>query len=102
VRPLRASLPTFERLTFRRGSLSSARFSSDGATVVYSAAWDGQPTRVYSTRLDSRESSPLPLPDARLLAVSTAGELALTVGPGGTYAAGAHATLAQVPLAGGA
>jgi Tol biopolymer transport system component/predicted Ser/Thr protein kinase len=94
--------PSFERLTFRRGILSSARFSTDGATIVYSAAWDGEPTRVYSTRLDSRESSPLGLPDARLLSVSPAGELAIAIGPGSTFAAGPHATLARVPLAGGA
>jgi len=94
--------PSFERLTFRRGNLSSARFSPDGATIVYSAAWDGDPLRIYSTRLDSRESSPLSLPDARLLAVSATGELALTVGPGLSFAAGAHTTLATVPLAGGA
>ncbi len=94
--------PSFERLTFRRGGISSARLSADGATVVYSAAWDGEPTRVYSTRLDSRESSPLPLPDARLLALSSSGDLAIAVGPGMSFAAGVHTTLARVPLAGGA
>jgi dipeptidyl aminopeptidase/acylaminoacyl peptidase len=94
--------PSFERLTFRRGNLSSARFSPDGVTVVYSAAWDGDPLRTYSTRLDSHESSPLALPDARLLAVSATGNLAITIGPGKSYAAGSHTTLATVPLAGGA
>ena len=34
--------PSFHRLTFRRGSIGSARFSAEGQTIVYSAAWDGR------------------------------------------------------------
>ena len=94
--------PAFERLSFRRGSISAARYSSDGKTIVYSAAWDGASERIYATRLDSRESSPLGLPEARLLAVSASGELAIAVGSGTNLAIGSHTTLARVPLAGGA
>ena len=35
--------PVFRRLTFRRGTVQSARFAPDGKTVVYGAAWDGAP-----------------------------------------------------------
>src|SRR2546422_3466394 len=37
----RAPRPEFRQLTFRRGTVYSARFASDGQTVVYAAAWEG-------------------------------------------------------------
>jgi len=91
-RPPPSTLPDFQRLTFRRGDVSAARFAPDGRTVVYSAAWDREPERVFTTRTDGRESTPLQLPDASLLSVSSQGELALKVGE----------TLARASLAGGA
>ena len=45
--------PSYTQLTFRRGTILSARFSHDGQTVVYSAAWGGQPAQVYATRIGS-------------------------------------------------
>ena len=33
--------PTFQRLSFGRGTILSARFAPDGQSVVYGAAWDG-------------------------------------------------------------
>jgi serine/threonine protein kinase len=35
--------PTYRQLTFRRGSIRSARFAPDGQTILYSAAWQGNP-----------------------------------------------------------
>jgi|SRR5438552_9642170 len=35
-----SAVPSYHQLTFRRGLLSAARFSPDGNTVYYSAAWD--------------------------------------------------------------
>ncbi|MEW6363027.1 MAG: protein kinase [Acidobacteriota bacterium] len=68
-----------QRLTYRRGWISEARFMPDGQTVVYSAAWDGQPCEVYSVRLDGPESRPLGLPGATLLDVSTSSQLAVAL-----------------------
>ncbi len=45
--------PSFRQLAFRRGYVSAARFAPDGQTVIYSAAWDGQPLQLFATRLDS-------------------------------------------------
>ena len=87
-------LPTFQRLTFRRGTISNARFTPEGASVIYSAAWDGRPFRLYSTRPESPESAELPLPEARLRSVSSRGELAIGVGVD-------YSTLALVSLTGG-
>ncbi|HEY0558616.1 MAG TPA: hypothetical protein VGG20_30465, partial [Thermoanaerobaculia bacterium] len=97
-----APLPTFRQLTFRRGTLGSARFAPDGATVVYGAAWDGGPIRLFTTRTDSHEATALPLPDADVLALSQSGEMALSLGRrflGSPWAS--TGTLAQAALAGG-
>jgi serine/threonine protein kinase len=53
-------VPTFQPLTFRRGSIGGARFSPDGNTIVYTASWNGEPQQLYSTRPESRESLVLP------------------------------------------
>src|SRR6266540_1144591 len=79
IRP-RPSTPSYRRLTFRRGTVIGARFAPDGQTVVYTAAWEGQPFRIFATRAGSIESRSLQLPDARVLAVSSTGELAISIG----------------------
>src|SRR5262249_48025316 len=43
--------PAFTRLTFRRGTVLSARFAPDGQTIVYSAAWQGNRPELFSTRV---------------------------------------------------
>ena len=91
--------PTFERLTYRRGEIPSAKFSPDGQTVVFSAQWASEPTNIFSMRPGSREYRPLDLPDGRILAISSTGEMAILLGPANNGTAG---TLARVPLSGGA
>ena len=95
--------PAFEQLSFRRGWVDSARFGPDGATVVYSGAFDGERPSVYMGRVGSRESRSLDLPSGLLLGVSPASELAMAIGS--TQLSGSArrvGTLARVPLAGGA
>lgn len=95
-----AEQPVFQRLTYRRGTMFNARFAPDGQTIVYSASWDGQPYRLFSTRLGSTESRDLNLPEGDLMSISSTGELAVLLGPArGPFNRG---TLARVPLAGGA
>ncbi len=101
-RPPPAAAPTFTRLTFRRGSVMAARFAPDGQTVVYSAAWDGQPSEIFSVRLDGPESRSLGLPSADLLAVSASGELAICLNRRIQWGFEGYGTLARVPLGGGA
>ena len=84
----------YQRITFRRGDISNARFAPDGQTIVYSAEWDGGPSQIFSTMAGSRESRPLFLPGAQLLSVSAGGELAILLND-------SNGTLARVPLAGG-
>jgi serine/threonine protein kinase len=63
-------LPSFTPLTYRRGSIQSARFTADGVTVVYSAAWAGKPAQLFQKRSDSPEEIPIPLPSANILSIS--------------------------------
>jgi WD40 repeat protein len=71
---------SLQRLTFERGALRTARFTPDGGTVVYGAAWGGGPLTAFVTRTDNPESRPLDAPTGGLLAISKAGELALSIG----------------------
>jgi Tol biopolymer transport system component/tRNA A-37 threonylcarbamoyl transferase component Bud32 len=91
--------PTFQRLTYRRGDISSAKFSPDGQTVVFGAQWANEPTNIFSMRPGSREYRTLDLPEGRILAISSTGEMAILLGPTANGVAG---TLARVPLSGGA
>jgi hypothetical protein len=94
--------PNFQRLTFRRGSIVTARFAPDGVSAVYSAAWDGNPIEIFTARPESPESKSLALPPANLLSVSRGGELAISLG--WHYQIGWESTgmLARVPVTGGA
>jgi hypothetical protein len=70
-----ALTPQFIPITFRNGTVSAARFASDGETVIYSAAWNGARYGLFMTRRGNPESRPLAIPDARLLGVSSSGDL---------------------------
>jgi len=95
----RTPLPRFTRLTFERGTIRSARFSPDGATVVYGAAWRGEPLRVFVTRGDDVASQRLNLDPGGLLSISSSGALAVSLGCTFTKWL-ADGTLARVPLLG--
>jgi len=92
---------TYHPLTFRRGTLFNARFAPDGETVVYAAAWDGNPSRLYMTRPDSPESRPMELTGGNVLAISTSGEMAVSMGCASYYIGYCGGTLARMPLSGG-
>jgi len=71
--------PTFRQLTFRSGPIAEARFAPDGQTIISTASWDGGPMEVWSTRLDTGESTALPLGRARLRSISRTSDLAVIV-----------------------
>ncbi len=95
-----SSSPLYHQLTFRRGTIRNARFAPDGQTVVYAAAWEGNPVEVFTTRPESPESRSLGLADSEILGISPAGEMALLLRshPAGTWTT--EGTLARAPLAG--
>jgi hypothetical protein len=93
---------TIEPITFRLGSVSEARFTSDGR-VAFGAEWDGQPAEVFLRASGSMDAQGLGLRDVRLLAASSKGELALSLHPIPVYIGRGFTlgTLAVVPVAGG-
>ena len=92
----------FKRLTYRRGPIASAGLAPDGATFLYSAAWDGSPLQVYSTRSESPESQSLPYVNADVASISSKGELAIISNRVGISGFSRPGTLARAPMSGGA
>jgi eukaryotic-like serine/threonine-protein kinase len=101
-RTAQPSVPSYQQLTFRRGFVSSARFAPDGQTIVYGASWEGRPFQLHTTRAEGPESRPFDLPSADILAVSRAGEMAVSLGRRYTVGSLLLGTLARLPLVGGA
>jgi hypothetical protein len=91
--------PRFHQLTFSRGAVQGARFTADGQTIVYAAAWEGRPTELFSTRPDAPEARPLQMTGMGLFAMSTKGEMAVVLDPQGFGRV--EGTLARAALAGG-
>jgi len=100
ARPQR--IQSFTKSTFRNGTVWAARFAPDGQTILYGAAWEGQPQEIFSTRFDSTDSRTLGLPAAQILSVSSKGEMAISLHPRPPALSRQGGTLARVPLAGGA
>ena len=96
-----APAPKRTALTFRRGYLTGARFAPDGQTIVYSACWEGKPSAIFTTRVGSTESRPLGIEGAGIFAISSQGELAVSLDCDSSRVR-CLGTLARVPLAGGA
>ena len=94
--------PTFQQLTFRKGDIPAARFTADGESIVYSAAWDGSPVETFITRPEGPESRRLEHENADLLDVSSSGEIALLLEPRGNRMFGQQGTLARSSLSGSA
>ena len=101
-KPEAAALPTYHPLTFRRGMVRAARFSPDEKMIVYSAAWEGKPLQLFTTRPESPDSHELEPEGADVLAVSSTGEMALSLSSHPISSFLYSGTLARVPLVGGA
>jgi Tol biopolymer transport system component/predicted Ser/Thr protein kinase len=97
-----SSLPVYHPLTFRRGMVHAARFAPDGKTIIYSAAWEGKSLQLFTTRPESPESHELEPAGADVLAVSSLGEMALSLASHPVAQFLYSGTLARVPLVGGA
>ncbi|MEI6669871.1 MAG: protein kinase [Acidobacteriota bacterium] len=97
-----SSRPTYTQVTFRRGNVLRARFTSDGQNIVYSAAWDGRPCEIFLSRLDGSGVRAIGLPGADLMAVNGKGELLILVkSRQWTGSTGGVGTLALASLDGG-
>lgn len=93
---------TYHQLTFRKGTVLSARFAPDNRTVIYSAAWGGSDPELFSTRQDTIESRPVGLRQVDLYGISSQGELAVSLKPQSLQGFfGTLGTLGRTPLTGG-
>jgi eukaryotic-like serine/threonine-protein kinase len=73
--------PVFRQVTFRHGELDNARFTADGRNIIYTASWEGAPPEIFTVPANESGGRPLGILNARLLAVSRTGELALALEP---------------------
>jgi eukaryotic-like serine/threonine-protein kinase len=71
-----AKQPEWTQVGFRRGTVLAGRFTPDAQTIVYSAAWDGDPVRLFSIRPGTTQARTLDLPPGKILAISAKSELA--------------------------
>ncbi len=97
----RSSPPSFQQITFGSGTIHSARFAPDGQTIVYSAAWDGNPRKLFLKHPSSPEALPLELPSANLLSISPSGEMAIAVDCRLAHPSVCEGTMARAALTGG-
>jgi eukaryotic-like serine/threonine-protein kinase len=97
----RTELPIYRQLTFRRGTVRSARFTPNGQSVVYGGAWEGKPTELFITSPESPQSRSLQRHGEELMSISSTGDIALltNVNVTGTYTQ--SGTLARMPINGG-
>ena len=101
-RTIGVSIPQFQQLTFRRGSVLSAAFAPDGQAIVYAGLWEGRPPQLYSMRRESPESQRLNLPASSLLSISKSGVMAISLGAEHVAGLMAGGTLAEVAIEGSA
>jgi eukaryotic-like serine/threonine-protein kinase len=97
-----AEPPLYRQLTFRRGSIRAARFAPDGQTILYSSAWQGNPTDVFTARPEAPESRSMGLSHTQLMSISSTSEMAVLLNSKAIGAWVSMGTLARAPLAGGA
>jgi serine/threonine protein kinase/DNA-binding beta-propeller fold protein YncE len=93
--------PINRQLTFRRGMVRSARFTPNGQSVVYGAAWEGKPTELFITSPESPQSRSLQRPGDELMSISSSGEIALLTKVNVTGTWTQAGTLARMPINGG-
>jgi eukaryotic-like serine/threonine-protein kinase len=100
--PAARTSPAYHLLTYRRGSIRMARFAPDGQTIIYSAAWEGGPVEIFSTRYGTPESRPIGVPGAEILAISSTGEMAVLLRSKQAKSQVYTGTLARMPIGGAA
>jgi Tol biopolymer transport system component len=89
--------PNYQKLTFGRGTVGSARFTQDGNSVIYGARWGEQQWQLFSTRVDAPGVTSFLESRATVVGIR-GGEVAIVLIKSAQMPVG---TLAIVPLGGG-
>jgi eukaryotic-like serine/threonine-protein kinase len=92
----------FHEITYRRGSVSDARYAADGQSIIYTAAWEGAKPELYTVAPNGVGGHALGIANARLLAVSKRGEIAVALAPIRATWLSSPGTLARTTDAGNA
>jgi len=92
----------YQRITFRRGCIWSARFTADAHSVIYSASWEGKPLEMFWAHIGNPEARTLGFRDTDLLSVSPSNEMAMLLRTEFVTSFDRRGTLARVPPMGGA
>ncbi|MFZ0663155.1 MAG: protein kinase [Acidobacteriaceae bacterium] len=92
----------FHQLTYRRGAITDARFTTDGQNVLYTATWEGAKPEIYTVPANGNGGHSLGIADARLLAVSKSGEVAVALAPSHPFPLLSPGTLARITNGAGA
>ena len=71
----------FHQVTYRRGTLGNARFTPDGQNIIYTAIWEGSEPELYTVAANAVGGHALGIRNAKLLAVSRQGEIAVALAP---------------------
>ena len=79
-------------------AISSARFTPDGLSFVYSASWEGQPYAAFLGRPGNPDARDMQLQDARIMSISRAGDMAVLFGPQNITDTWGVRMLARIPL----
>ena len=93
---------TFHRISYGKGAIRSARFGPDGHSIIYGAAWNGNPVELFWSQGESPQGRQYSVPDADILAVSLQGELAILMNRRAGVGWISRGTLATIPVTGGA
>jgi Tol biopolymer transport system component len=97
-----AGEPEYSQVTFRDGTVHTARFAPDGQAICYGAAWEGRETELFWAYPGNPEPRALGHTRTNLLAIASSGEMAVSLrhqSRGGFVFTG---MLARMPLGGGA
>jgi serine/threonine protein kinase len=98
-RTLHRGQPQFQRITFRKGYVHQARFTTDGKNIVYSASFEGGAGRIYFAIPGSPDSRDLGMPEnSGLASISSKQEAAFFSAP---YGDGGTSTLYTSSISGG-
>ena len=90
--------PLFRQITYRRGTVYTARFTPDGSAVVYSAAWDGNLRDLFVTVPGTHEARSLAQQETDVAWALTSGDIVVIKRSGASFSKG---VLSRLSLAGG-
>ena len=93
---------SYQRVTFRRGCIWSARFTADAHSAIYGASWEGKPLEIFWAHIGNPEARTIGFRDTDLLSVSPQNEMAILLRTEFVTSFDRRGTLARVPPMGGA